>query len=111
MEYNSEFYRRKADLCKTLADPKRLMIINELRHGELSVGILAQKVGMEQAIVSRQLAVLRQKGVVNTRRDGTNIYYCLSDPRLIQACDLMQELLIEQIQKDRRLAEKLVDEG
>jgi DNA-binding transcriptional ArsR family regulator len=99
IEHDIEFYRRKAELCKTLADPKRLVIINELRSGEISVGSLAKKVGIGQAVVSRQLAILRQRGVVETRREGTNIYYRLADPRLIQACDLVQEVLLEQIEK------------
>jgi DNA-binding transcriptional ArsR family regulator len=110
IEHDIEFYRRKAELCKTLADPKRLVIINELRSGEISVGSLAKKVGIGQAVVSRQLAILRQRGVVETRREGTNIYYRLADPRLIQACDLVQEVLLEQIEKSRRLVDRLVNE-
>jgi DNA-binding transcriptional ArsR family regulator len=110
VEHDMEFYRRKAELCKTLADPKRLIILNELRDGEISVGSLAKKVGIGQAVVSRQLAILRQKGVVETRREGTNIYYRLADLKLIKACDLVQEVLLGQIKKSRRLADRLVNE-
>jgi ArsR family transcriptional regulator len=85
------------------------MILNELRNGEISVGSLAQKMGIGQAIVSRQLAILRQRGVVETRREGTNIYYRLADPRLIQACDLVQEILLEQIKQNGRLVDRLVN--
>ena len=110
VEHDIEFYRRKAELCKTLADPKRLMIINQLRDGEISVGSLANKIGIGQAVVSRQLAILRQRGVVETRREGTIIYYRLADQKLIQACDLVQEVMMEQIKKSRRLADSLVNE-
>ena len=105
---NSELYKLKAELCKTFSDPKRLMIINELRSGEKLVGDLAKVLDIPQAVVSRHLAILRHRGIVTPRRNGVNIYYNLTDPKIAQACDLVHEVLLNQINRNKKLAEKLI---
>jgi len=67
-----------AEVCKTLANPKRLEIIYALKEGELSVGELVKRLGISKANVSQHLAVLRQRRVVTARREGVNIYYRIS---------------------------------
>ena len=106
--YNLELYALKAELCKTFADAKRLIIINELRQGETTVGELARLLEFPQAVVSRHLAILRDKGVVQYRREGTSVYYNLSDPKIGDACDMVHQILLDQIEKNRELAERLV---
>ena len=108
MNNDYELYKLKAELCKTFADPKRLMIISELRHGERTVGHLAQVLPAPQAVVSRHLAVLRSRGIVATRRQGVNVYYRLSDAKIADACDIVHEILLEQVAKNREIAEKLI---
>ena len=90
-----------AEVCKTLSNPLRLRIINELQDGEKAVGSLAKKLGIRQAHLSQHLAVLRQRGVVKTRRDGPNIYYSISNPKIVKACSLIREVLLEQLQKNQ----------
>jgi ArsR family transcriptional regulator len=106
--HNLELYSLKAELCKTFADPKRLIIIDELRQGETTVGELARLLEFPQAVVSRHLAILRDKGVVQYRREGTSVYYSLSDPKIGDACDMVHQILLDQIEKNRELAERLV---
>ena len=106
--YNAELYKLKAELCKTFAEPKRLIIINELREGETTVNELARVLELPQAVVSRQLAILRDKGVVQNRREGTSVYYSLSDQKIGEACDMMHNILLNQIEKNKQLAERLV---
>ena len=106
--YNIELYKFKAELCKTFADPKRLIIINELRDGEKAVGDLAQVLEISQAVVSRHLAILRDRGVVKPRREGTNVFYSLTDAKIGEACDLVHEILLNQIEKNRELTARLV---
>lgn len=106
--HNLELYKLKAELCKAFSDPKRLIILDELRHGDKAVGELAQALGIGQAVVSRQLAILREKGVVTARREGTNVYYSLTDPKICEACDLVHEILLNKIEKDRELSERLI---
>lgn len=107
LEYNPELYTLKAELCKTFADPKRLMIINKLGNGECTVGDLAVAICTPQAIVSRHLALLRDRGVVKPRREGNNIYYSVTDPQIIVVCNMMHQILLNQIEKNKELAERL----
>ena len=108
LEYNEELFKLKAELCKTFSDPKRLMIINGLRDGEKSVSDLVDMLQVPQAVVSRHLAVLRGKGVVSARREGVNIFYSLTNSRIVDACDIVQEILLEQVARNRDLADKLI---
>lgn len=107
-DYDIELFKLKAEIAKTFSDPKRLMIINELRNGEKQVGDLAQSLKMPQAVVSRQLALLRSRGVVTPRRDGTNVFYSLVDLKIIEACDLVHEVLLTRLAKNREFAEKMI---
>ena len=107
-EYDLELFKLKAELCETFADPRRLMIINALREGELSVGDLVTRLDCHQALVSRHLGVLRHRGIVTSRREGVNIFYSLTDPYIIQACDIVHEVLMKQVARNRELAEKFL---
>jgi DNA-binding transcriptional ArsR family regulator len=106
--HNLELYSLKAELCKTFADAKRLIIIDELRQGETTVGELARVLEFPQAVVSRNLAILRDKGVVQFRREGTSVYYSLSDPKIGDACDMVHQILLDRMEKNKQLAERLV---
>ncbi|RVI55233.1 sulfite-sensing transcriptional repressor BigR [Sinorhizobium meliloti] len=77
-----------AKLLKTLSHPARLMIVCTLVQGEYSVGELEEKVDVHQPHLSQHLTVLRGSGIVQTRRDGKQIFYRLTGekaPRLIAA--------------------------
>ena len=107
-DYNWELYKLKAELCKTFADPNRLVIIGILRAGEKTVSDLVRMLAIPQAAVSRHLGILRDRGVVTPRREGTSIYYRLTDAKIAEACDLVHEVLLNQVEKNRELAERLV---
>ena len=64
-------------LMKGLANPHRLMMVCALVDGELSVGTLAQRLGVRETLASQHLGLLRRDGVVSARRDGQTIYYAL----------------------------------
>ncbi len=86
-----------ASVCKGLADPKRLLIINALRNGERTVTDLVDELALPQANVSQHLAVLRDKGLVRARKDGQFAYYSVTTPKIIEAMDLLREVMAEQI--------------
>ena len=65
-----EMYALHAQLCKAIADPKRLLIIDALRNGERSVGDIADELGFSQPNTSQHLAILRSRNVVTTSRAG-----------------------------------------
>src|SRR3972149_4590304 len=94
---SARIFQLHAELCKTLANPIRLEILSLLRDGKKSVSELAVLTGVRQATVSQHLAVLRQRDVVSTRREGINVYYDVANPKITRACDLMREGLFEYI--------------
>lgn len=75
---------RVANLFHLLGQPGRLMILLVIGEFEACVCHLEAVLGFRQAYISQQLMVLREAGLVETRRDGRNIFYCLSDPRLLE---------------------------
>ncbi len=91
-----ELYQLHASVCKGLADPKRLLIINELRDGERSVTEICESLELPQANVSQHLATLRDKGLVRPRKDGQRVFYSLTSHKIIQAMDLLREVMADQ---------------
>jgi ArsR family transcriptional regulator len=98
-----QLHELHARVCKAIADPKRLLIINELREKELSVGDLGQALALTQSNVSQHLAILRERGLVTTRREGTTIYYALRSQKIVQAVDLLREFMAESLTEQGRL--------
>ncbi len=94
---DDELYERRARICQVLADAKRLRLIDALRAGERSVGELAEALGASYPNVSQHLNVMRDAGLVATRREGTSIYYRLAYPQITQACDIVCDVLRAQL--------------
>lgn len=105
--HNTQLFEIQADICKTLSQPKRLMLVHELRVGEKSVGHLSSILAISQPNVSQHLSILRKRGIVTTRREGATVYYKLSSPRIGQACDLVHTFLSEQLENNRELVSSL----
>ena len=83
---------RSAAVARALGDPKRLCVLESLAGGEASVGELAMRVACQVPNMSQHLAVLRSAGLVTARRDGNTVYYRLSDPRVLEAYNLLQSI-------------------
>ncbi|NIA70705.1 helix-turn-helix transcriptional regulator [Pelagibius litoralis] len=83
---------RAADLMKALSSENRLMILCQLAGEEKTVGRLAEDLGLRQAAVSQQLALLRKDGLVAARRDGRSIHYRLSGREARAVITLLYEL-------------------
>ncbi len=88
-------FRLHAELCKVLTDPKRLLLIDALRHADRCVGELAEQIGMSLPNASQHLSVLRHAGLVAARREGTTVYYRLVEPRIADACDIVHEIVVD----------------
>jgi DNA-binding transcriptional ArsR family regulator len=110
-EFQIQIFKQQASICKTLADAKRLMILHELRDREASVGQLVSSLGLPQSNVSQHLAILRERGIVTTRREGTTIYYSLAHPKIGKACDLVREVLADQLYQNQALVKSLGRRG
>ncbi len=87
----------KADLFKGLAHPTRIRLLELLRHGEMSVSELQQRLGIELASVSQQLGVLRGRQLVSARREGTTVYYRLRDRRVGNLLDIARTIFNSRI--------------
>jgi ArsR family transcriptional regulator len=91
----------KAELFKALGHPVRVRVLEVLVGGEVAVGELAERLGIELSHLSQQLGVLRRADVVVARRVGTTVFYSLRDPRMSQLLVVARELLLTGL-KDRQ---------
>ncbi|MCL4475949.1 MAG: metalloregulator ArsR/SmtB family transcription factor [Nitrospirae bacterium] len=105
MRKDKTLYELQSEVCKTLASPKRIEILNALKDGEKTVSELVEILGVPKANVSQHLAVMRHKGILKSRREGINMYYSVSNRKVIEACILMKEVLVEQMKEKGKLAE------
>ncbi len=87
-------FELQAEICQIMANPKRLQIVNLLKNGELSVGEIVRAMGIPKANVSQHLSIMRQKGLIISRREGTAIFYRLASPKITEACSIMREVLL-----------------
>ena len=107
----SHLFALQAEICKTLADTNRLLILHQLRVGEMSVSQIVSALGLPQSNISHHLGILRDKSIVLTRREGTTIYYRLADERIATACDLVREVLQMNLARRQELAGSLPSAG
>jgi ArsR family transcriptional regulator len=80
----------KASIFQALAHPTRIAIVEVLRDGELPAGAIIERLGLEQANASQHLSILRTKQVVNSRKEGNQVFYSVRDPLLIDVLDIMR---------------------
>ena len=74
---------------KVLANEERLLLLCQLSRGEMCVSELEERLSIHQPTLSQQLGVLRNEGVVNTRREGKYVYYSVADPKLKQVLEAL----------------------
>ncbi|MDZ7744586.1 MAG: metalloregulator ArsR/SmtB family transcription factor [Candidatus Saccharibacteria bacterium] len=91
-----KLFELQEDVFKVIANQKRLEIIQLLTHKEMSVSEMVSMLGISQSNVSQHLSLLRQVGIVSTRKTGTSVYYSLKDERIAEACSLIRKFLANQ---------------
>ncbi len=101
-----QMYRLHAEYCKALANPRRLEILDLLRSGELSLETLVERMQIQRPALSQHLAVLKQKGFVNTEKTGRRVCCKIARPKILQACDIFREVLFEEIEEKRKFQKK-----
>lgn len=105
----TEIFELQANMCLALANPKRLQILTLLRDGEMPVGQMLKKIGINKANISQHLSILKQKGLILSRREGTAVYYRLSSPRITEACGIMRDVLLETLREKERLSKNILE--
>jgi DNA-binding transcriptional ArsR family regulator len=98
---------KQAEISKTLAHPIRLAILHTLKDGEKTVNELTQTIGASQSNISQHLALMRQRQIVKTRKDGSNVYYRVASPKISKACDMVRAVLLEQISNKNKIADDI----
>ena len=96
----NQYYEQRARILKAMAHPSRLMIIESLAKGEKCVNELRQIVGYDLSTISRHLALLRDSGIVDDRKDGLRVYYRLRCPCILEFFTCVESVLEENV-KDR----------
>ena len=89
-------YRMHAELCKALANEHRQALLHAIGNGEKCVSDLAAEIGISVHNVSQHLRVLKERRLVESRKEGQTVYYRVTNMKFIQACALIREALVEQ---------------
>lgn len=100
---NDQIYAYHAEMCKVFSHPKRLELIDVLRDKEMSAGELGERLGLAPANLSQHLGMMRERHILVSRKEGNVVYYRIANPRLLEAFDLLREILFEQIRQDAAL--------
>ena len=106
MDNNSlaqEINQLHARICSAISEPNRILLLYAVADKPLNVNKLAEIVGISQSAASRHLKVLRERGLIQAQRDGTQVIYSLADDRFIQALDLLREVMLDQLSQQADL--------
>ncbi|MHB1346662.1 MAG: ArsR/SmtB family transcription factor [Candidatus Humimicrobiaceae bacterium] len=96
---NKELYKLHAYFCKFMANPKRIEILFLLGEKEMCVDEIASAMEARVPNISQHLAVMREKGVTEVRREGNKMYYSIANIKTLHACIMMREAMVEQMKK------------
>ena len=104
---NVELFQIHADYCRVLANSKRLMILACLEKKEMSVGEVAECIGVPLSTVSQHLSVLKNKQLVQSRKEGQSVFYSPTDRRIMDACRIIRTVLIDGMKKRGEIAQEI----
>src|SRR5476651_1706442 len=93
----------KANLFRVLGHPARIRILEVLRDGERSVGALQLELGLDSSGTSQHLAALRRIGLVQSRREGTSVYYRVDDERVFDLLSAGREIISRQLSEQQSI--------
>lgn len=97
----------QAGLCKAMSHPVRQEILHVLRDGPKTVSEICDLLGQPQASVSRHLSVLRNERILSAERNSQYVAYQIANMKMVDICELMREVLMEQVQQQSELISKL----
>lgn len=104
---DKKIFKLHAEVCKALGHPLRIEVIDLLQNKELCFTDILEVTGGLKSNLSQHLAVMTQKGILKSRRDGQSTYFSLSSKKVGQACRLMREVLMDSLKKQKELLEKM----
>ena len=98
--FNDNLLPRVVERLKALADESRIRILLRLKSGEANVTTLARELGVNQPAVSKHLAVLRQAGLLECRKHGTQCVYAVRDPSIFALCSLVCDGVVRHLRAE-----------
>ena len=99
-----KIFQMQCEICKALANPLRMAILNRLDDREIAAADLIADLGVSKANLSKHMTLLMHAGIVESRRDGRQIYYHLIDPEISKACAIMSSVLYRRLKRGEKLA-------
>lgn len=94
---SQEINQLHANICSAISEPSRILLLYAIKEKPRNVNSLAKAVEISQPAASRHLKVLKDSGLIQANREGANVIYTLTDDRLIQALDLLREVMIDRL--------------
>lgn len=107
MEQDKRIYELQARLCQVLASPKRLEILYTLKDTEMTAGELARSVDVTMPNLSQHLSLMKQHGLVESRKEGLNMYYKVSSDHILDVCNTVRRVLAEQLTRQSILLDQV----
>lgn len=104
---DKKIYELHANICKALGNATRIEVIDLLQNKELTYGEIHKLIGGPKSSLAQHLNVLATKGILNQRREGLNVYYSISSPKVTRACQIMREVLVENLKKQNEILNKM----
>jgi ArsR family transcriptional regulator, virulence genes transcriptional regulator len=100
----NKIFEMQCDICKALAHPLRVAIVDRLSDEETSAADLIEELELTKANLSKHMSLLSHAGIVESRRDGRQILYRLTDPDIHKACSIMRSILYRRLKAGEKLA-------
>lgn len=107
MQVGKEVYKLQAEVCKAIAHPLRLEVIDLLQSGELCFSDILEATGGLKSNLSQHLSVMVAGGILNIRKDSRCNYYSLSTSMVAEACSMLKNVMIESLKKQQQI-QKLI---
>lgn len=107
MKNDTVRYALFSEVFAALAHPKRLEIIHYLGEGQKNAGELAKLTSLSKANLSQHLSVLKARGLVHCEKCGTFCHYRLTSPKVLETCEIVRDLILDQMQTTTQLQEAL----
>ena len=99
-----KIFQMQCEICKALANPLRMAIVTRLDDKEIAAADLISDLGISKANLSKHMTLLIHGGIVESRRDGRQIFYRLIDPEIRKACAIMSSVLYRRLKRGEKLA-------
>lgn len=100
-------HEAKASLFRVLGHPARVRVLELLRDGERSVGSLQAELGLDSGGTSQHLAALRRIGLVETRREGTSVFYRVDDPHVFDLLEAGRAIISRRLVEQQSILDEL----